>query len=69
MEAALSSSPKKFLILQKLRLKIEIAKRLIRIMLDLKIITTSKYISLQTDLQEISKMATGWQKYLINKEP
>lgn len=46
------------------RIKIEILKRLFRIMLDLKIIEDKKYIELEFDLIEISKMTNGWIKYL-----
>ncbi len=67
--AALSPVPEKSVILKNTRIKIEVLKRLIRLMFELKIITSSKYFSLQTDLQEISKMATGWQNFLNPKEP
>jgi len=68
IEAALTSSTDKSAPLRKLRIKIEVAKRLIRLTANLKIIIPKKYIDLETNLQEISKMATGWQKYAINKE-
>jgi len=46
------------------RIKIEVLKRLIRIMPELNIIQFEKYIELEFDLQEISKMTNGWIKYL-----
>ena len=46
------------------RIKIEILKRMIRITHELKIIEARKYIELETELQEISKMTSGWIKYL-----
>ncbi|HAT73616.1 MAG: hypothetical protein US30_C0009G0043 [Candidatus Moranbacteria bacterium GW2011_GWF2_36_839] len=46
------------------RIKTEVLKRLFRIMLDLKIIEDKKYIELEFDLIEISKMTNGWIKYL-----
>jgi len=54
---------------QELKIKIEVSKRLIRLMSELNIITQKKYITLETNLQEISKMAANWYKYLIKKEP
>ena len=46
------------------RIKIEVLKRLIRIAHELSIIDRKKYIILESDLQEISKMTNGWIKYL-----
>jgi len=51
-------------ILNSARIKIEVLKRLIRIIQELNIIEKKKYIELELDLQEISKMVTGWIKYL-----
>jgi hypothetical protein len=69
IEAALSPRNGKHQVLQKLRIKIEIIKRLVRLMVDIRIIENKKYLNLQESLQEISKMATGWQKSLTDKEP
>ena len=44
--------------------KIELLKRLIRIAGELNIIQNNKYLELESDLQEISKMTNGWIKYL-----
>ena len=49
------------------RIKIEVLKRLIRIMSELNIIKSEKYIELEFNLQEISKMTNGWIKYLERK--
>jgi len=46
------------------RIKVEVLKRLIRIMNELNIIPRSKYLEMESDLQEISKMTNGWIKYL-----
>jgi len=66
--AAFSDRNRKIEILQELKIKIELTKRLIRLMMELNIVTTKKYLFLETDLQEISKMATSWHKYCLNKE-
>jgi len=62
--AALESKTNKFPILNTVRIKIEILKRLIRISHELNIIDQKRYIRLEADLQELSKMANGWIKYL-----
>ncbi len=64
IEAALTTKEEKKPLLRQLRIKIETAKHLIRISHDLNIINYNKYIVLQEKLQEISKMANGWLKYL-----
>lgn len=64
IDAALNRKDKKKLLLYELRIKIETLKQLVRAMNDLKIIEDRAYLILQTQLQEISKMATGWMKYL-----
>lgn len=64
IDAALNQKDKKKQLLYELRVKIETLKQLIRAMNDLKIIDDRPYIVLEAQLQEISKMATGWMKYL-----
>lgn len=54
----------KIKLLNLVRIKIEVLKRLFRIMFELKIIESKKYIELEFDLIEISKMTNGWMKYL-----
>jgi len=61
--ASLETKNNKLPILNSARIKIEVLKRLIRIAYELNIIG-KKYIILESDLQEISKMANGWIKYL-----
>ena len=62
--AALTARDKKITIVSKLKLQIEVAKRLIRLMWELKIITDKKYLLLEERALKISKMASGWIKYL-----
>jgi len=69
IEAALSKRKNKIAIIIKLRIKIEALKQLIRLENELAIISDKTYLALQNQLQEISKMATGWHKYLTNKKP
>jgi len=57
----------KFQILNSARIKIEVLKRLFTIICEIKIVEDKKYLELELDLQEISKMANGWIKYLQNK--
>jgi hypothetical protein len=64
IDAALTQREKKKALLHELRVKIETLKQLIRLMNDLGIIETKIYIFLEAQLQEISKMASGWIKYL-----
>ena len=54
----------KFSPLSAVRIKIEILKRLLRAVCELKIIENKDYLELELDLQEISKMANGWLKFL-----
>ena len=62
--AALESKNSKLPLLGTARTKIELLKRLIRIIYELNIIPDNKYLELELDLQEISKMTNGWIKYL-----
>ncbi len=64
IQAALTPKNKKLVFIQELKIKIEITKRLIRLVWELKIITDKKYFSLEQKLIQISKMASGWIKYL-----
>ena len=49
--------------IRELRIDIETIKYLIRIESELNIIQEKHYLSLEEKLQEISKEATGWEKY------
>lgn len=64
ISAAFESKNNKLPILNSTRIRIELLKRLIRIIRELNIIENKKYIDLELDLQEISKMTAGWIKYL-----
>ncbi len=52
--------------LKDLRINIEILKRFVRSEFELKIIDTIVYWRLQNQLEECSKMTSGWIKYLNN---
>jgi len=67
IQAGLSNRETKATILEKLRINIETIKHLVRMANELKIFNDEVYLRLQSDLQEISKMAIGWQKYAQKK--
>jgi len=64
LEASFETKNNKFSLLNSARIKIEILKRLVRMMLETNIILDRKYLELESQLQEISKMINGWIKYL-----
>ena len=64
IDAALNQKDRKKPLLYTLHIKIETMKQLIRAMNELKIIEDNPYIVLEAQLQEISRMTTGWMKYL-----
>lgn len=64
IDAALNQKDTKRPLLHQLRIKIETLKQLIRVMNELKIIEDRPYIILEAQLQEISRMAAGWIKYV-----
>lgn len=66
--AALTPKEIKLPIIENLRIKIEILKKLVRLESELKIIGDKPYMFLEEQLQEISKMANGWIKYIKQKE-
>lgn len=68
IEAALLPRERKLPKLEQTRLAIELLKRLIRLEQELKIIEEPQYVRLVLDLQELSRMTTGWIKY-TQKEP
>src|SRR3989339_27950 len=55
--------------LQKLRLEIEVTKRLTRLEHELKIIDSKNYLDITQQLCDISKENTGWLNSLQKKEP
>ena len=65
IKAALTAKDKKLVFIQELKIQIETGKMLTRLTWELKIIADKKYLLLEQKLQQISKMATGWIKYLI----
>ncbi|MDD2758040.1 MAG: four helix bundle protein [Patescibacteria group bacterium] len=67
IEAALLGGATKIPILRKIKIEIEILKRLIRLENELDIINTNKYLDIENQLVEISKMASGWIRYLETK--
>ena len=67
LEATFTKTQNKTLILEKLQIKIEILKRFTRLGWELKIIDQDKYLEFEAQLQTISKMTTGWLKYLDQK--
>ena len=68
IEAALSPRSEKAQILKSLRVKIDVMKKLIRILYEIGAINFNTYISIEKLLQEISKMATGWIAYVSISE-
>jgi hypothetical protein len=62
--ASLENKSAKFPPLNSARIKTEILKRFIRTARELNIIENKRYLFLEADLQEISKMINGWIKYL-----
>ena len=62
--ASFEAKTNKSSLLKSSRIKIEILKRLLRVTYELNIIENKKYLNLELDLQEISKMTNGWIKYL-----
>lgn len=67
ISAALIAKEKKPTIIIELKIKIEVTKRLVRLLWELKIITDKKYLLLEQKIIQASKMASGWQKYLTNR--
>ena len=66
IEASLENKESKNQTLRNLRIRVEILKHLIRAELELNLIKEREYLFLEEKLQEISKEAVGWEKY-INK--
>jgi len=54
------SKAEKVPVLQKASMKLDLAKILIRLCKDLKILDNKKYIALESSLQEIGRMLGGW---------
>ncbi len=58
--AANSQKEKKYIVLQKASLKIDLLKILIRLAKEVKSLDNKRYVQLQEELQEIGKMLGGW---------
>ena len=63
ISATYEETRQKVNVLKDIRIRIEILKRLIRIMLERKIITEDSYIERELELQTMSKMAFGWLEW------
>lgn len=66
IRASLQAKTEKQEMIRELRVNTEILKYLIRVESELKIIQEKPYLLLEEKLQEISKEATGWEKYITN---
>ncbi len=64
IEAGYQEKFKKGAILDRSAVKLDLIKMLTRLTQDLKVIPTSKYLSLEEKLQEIGRMLGGWIKSL-----
>jgi len=64
IRAYFSKPAEKLPILENVRIGLEVAKHLVRIEHELKIIDDKTYIRVETALIETSKMTNGWMKYL-----
>ncbi|MEK7582486.1 MAG: four helix bundle protein [Patescibacteria group bacterium] len=62
--ATFESRDRKHTILVSARINVEVLKWLVRMIYEIKTIHLSRYIALESQLQEISKMTNGWIKYL-----
>lgn len=69
INASLESKQEKVVPLKKARLQIETIKQLIRIEYETKILPEKTYLNVELKLQEISKMANGWLKYMETQNP
>ena len=65
--AAFEERVQKIAPLKKLRIAIEMMKRLLRLMNELSIVKTAPYIDLQDDLQECSKETSNWINYILRE--
>ena len=68
IESAFSPKNLKLNILEKLRIKTNILKNLVRTEYEIKIIDMRTYIRISGQLVEISKMTNGWINFITEKE-
>lgn len=64
ISACFERKSNKLSILNEVRVKNEILKRIIRMTEEMKIIERKNYLDFIQDIQEMSKMTNGWIKYL-----
>lgn len=64
IEAAFTPRSAKKSALEKLRIKTEVAKHLVRTEHEIGVIADTQYITVEAQLVEISKMAGGWIRSL-----
>lgn len=69
IRASLESKIDKQETIRELRINVETLKHLIRAEFELKIIQDKQYLSLEEKLQEISKEAVGWERYINKSSP
>ena len=58
---------RKLIILEKVSVKLNVLRFLIRLMKETKTFDTKKYIALQVLIDEIGRMTGGWMRSLVNK--
>src|SRR3989344_6035185 len=69
IRASLESKIDKQETIRELRINVETLKHLIRAEFEPKIIQDKQYLSLEEKLQEISKEAVGWERYINKSSP
>ena len=67
VESAFTPKIQKKFILEKLRIKTEVLKQIIRTEYELRIIEEKIYLRLSEQLIEISKMTNGWINFITQK--
>ena len=68
IEAAFRTPKEKLVPLKKLQILIETLKRFVRVAHEIGIYGETVYLATEKNLQEISRMTTGWIKYVTHKE-
>ena len=67
---AIYENPKnKIMVLERLRIELEVLKQLTRAEYEIHIITEKSYLQISKILQESSKQTNGWIKYLKTQNP
>ncbi len=67
LEASYGDKARKLVTLEKVSVKLNVLRFLIRLMKETKTFDTKKYIALQALIDEIGRMTGGWMRSLINK--